>query len=62
MNFDHLFGQTGAQIKLADGRTATVRFSTQANGATLELRGADQSPQFSGPLPTGVTPPPLLAN
>ena len=55
-------GQTGAQIKLADGRTATVRFSTQANGATLELRGADQSPQFSGPLPTGVTPPPLFAN
>jgi hypothetical protein len=55
-------GQTGAQIRLADGRTATVRFSTQGAGATLDLRGADQSPQFSGALPTGVTPPPLFAN
>lgn len=54
-------GQTGALIKLADGRTATVRFSTKGSGAMLDLRGADQSAQVSGPLPTTVVAPPLLA-
>ncbi|MDP3824339.1 MAG: hypothetical protein Q8R33_22955 [Burkholderiales bacterium] len=54
-------GQTGASIKLADGRTATVRFSTKGGGATLDLRGADQSAQVSGALPTTVTAPALLA-
>ena len=55
-------GQTGVQLKLADGRSATLRFSTQGSGASLELRGADQSPLFGGPLPAGVTPPPLFVN
>lgn len=54
-------GQTGATIKLADGRTATVRFSTKGGAASLDLRGADQSPQASGPLPSTVTAPGLLA-
>ncbi len=55
-------GQTGAQIKLADGRVATARFSTQGSGGTLELRGTDQSLQFNGALPARVTPPPLFTN
>ena len=53
-------GQTGASIKFADGRTATVRFSGKASGATLDLRGADQSAQVSGPLPMTVTAPALF--
>lgn len=55
-------GQTGVLLKLADGRSATARFSNQGSGGTLDLRAADQSAQFGGALPTGVTPPPLFAN
>jgi hypothetical protein len=55
-------GQIGTQIKLADGRTATVRFSAQGSGGTLELRAADQSAVFTGALPATVTAPPVFAN
>ena len=54
-------GQTGAAIRFADGRTATVRFSSKGSGATLDLRGTDQSAQVSGALPTTVTAPPMFA-
>jgi len=54
--------QTGAMIKFADGRVATVRFSTQGSGGWLELRGVDQNVQFTGALPTTVNPPPLFVN
>jgi hypothetical protein len=55
-------GQIGTQIQLADGRSATVRFSTQGSGGTLELRASDQSPLFTGKLPTNVTTTPLFAD
>ena len=55
-------GQTGAQIKFADGRVATVRFSTQGSGGTLELRAADQAVLVGGALPTSVKAPPLFVN
>jgi hypothetical protein len=55
-------GKTGALIKFADGRVATVRFATQGSGGELELRSADQAVQFNGALPTGVAPPPLFVN
>ncbi len=55
-------GQIGALIKLADGRTATARFSLQGSGGSLELRGADNALMVSGALPTTVSPPPLFAN
>ena len=50
-----------AAIRLADGRTATVRFSNQGGGGTFELRAADQSLLTSGALPTRVLAPPLFA-
>jgi len=54
-------GQVGTQIRFADGRAATVRFSTRAGGgASLELRAADQTLQSAGPLPSTVAPPPLF--
>lgn len=53
-------GQTGTEIKFADGRTAIVRFSTQGLGGTLDLRASDRSAQFSGALPTSVVAPPLF--
>ncbi len=55
-------GQTGVQLRLADGRSATLRFSTQGSGGSLELRAADSSTLFGGALPAGVTPPPLFVN
>lgn len=55
-------GQIGAQIRLTDGRTASVRFSSHGAGGTLELRAADQSALFSGALPAGVTAPAPFAN
>ncbi|MBK9607658.1 MAG: hypothetical protein IPO58_14950 [Betaproteobacteria bacterium] len=54
-------GQTGAAIKFADGRTATVRFSNQGSGGTIELRAADHTLQSGGTLPTNVLAPPLFA-
>jgi hypothetical protein len=47
-------GQTGAQINLAGGGTATVRFATDGTGGTLELRNAAGAVVSSGALPTGV--------
>ena len=55
-------GQTGAQITLAGGRTATVRFSTTGTGGTLEIREAGGSVVTSGALPTTVQAPALFAN
>ena len=54
-------GQTGVQIKLTDGRTATVRFSTAGHGGTLDLRTAGDASLFNGPLPTTVASLPLFA-
>ncbi len=55
-------GTIGAQVGLADGRSVLVRFSDAGSGGTLEVRRADNSVQFTGALPTTVTPPPLFAN
>jgi hypothetical protein len=52
--------QTGARITLADGRLAWVRFSNDGTGGTLELRTASGALQWSGPLPSTVTAPPLF--
>ena len=54
-------GQTGVQITFADGRSATVRFSTEGRGGTLDLRAAGGASLFSGPLPTTVASLPLFA-
>jgi hypothetical protein len=54
-------GQTGVQITFADGRAATVRFSTEGRGGTLDLRAAGGASLFSGPLPTAVASLPLFA-
>ena len=55
-------GQTGALITLADGRSATVRFSNTGTGATLELRAPNGSLQFDAALPSTVIAPPLFRN
>jgi hypothetical protein len=55
-------GQTGTAIRLADGRTVTVRFSTQGSGGSIEIRSPSGGVQVSGALPTTVQAPPLLAN
>ncbi len=52
-------GQTGTQITLADGRIATVRFSTTGSGGTIDIRNADGSVVASGALPTTVQTPQL---
>jgi len=49
---DDASGQTGARITLADGRIATVRFSTTGSGGTLEIRNLDGSVVIAGSLPT----------
>jgi hypothetical protein len=54
-------GQTGVRVNLADGRTATVRFSTAGRGGTLELRTAEGASLFNGPLPATVATMPLFA-
>jgi len=55
-------GQTGVQLSLSDGRTATVRFSNSGTGGTLDLRAANGGVVFSGALPTTVTAPALFSN
>jgi hypothetical protein len=55
-------GQTGTQITLSDGRTATVRFSDSGTGGTLELPAYNGAPAYSGALPTTVVAPPLFRN
>ena len=55
-------GQTGAQITLAGGRTATVRFSTTGTGGTLEIRESNGTVVSSGALPTTVQAPALFVN
>ena len=55
-------GQTGAQITLADGRSALVRFSTAGTGGSLELRAAGGAVITTGALPSGVAALPLFAN
>ena len=55
-------GQTGAQISLSTGRTATVRFNTTGSGGTLEIRESNGSLVTTGALPTTVTPPALSVN
>jgi hypothetical protein len=54
-------GQTGVEITFADGRSATVRFSTSGRGGTLDLRAAGGTPVLRGPLPTTVASLPLFA-
>ncbi len=52
--------QTGAEITLADGRRAVLRFGNVARGGTLELRSAGGGLLFQGPLPATVAPPPVF--
>jgi hypothetical protein len=52
--------QAGARWQLEDGRRVQVTFSVQGNGGRVELRNPDGSVQWQGPLPTQVTPPPLM--
>lgn len=47
-------GQTGAQITLANGSTATVRFNTDGTGGTFEIRNQAGSVTLSEALPTTV--------
>jgi hypothetical protein len=54
--------QTGTQITLADGRTATVRFANSGTGGTLELPAFNGAAAYSGALPTTVVAPPLFRN
>ncbi len=55
-------GSLGARITLANGAIATVRFSTNSIGGSLELRDPGGALLDSGPLPTTVVVPPLFAN
>ncbi len=55
-------GQTGALITLANGSTATVRFSTAGTGGTLEIRNQAGQVTSTGALPTTIQTPPRLAN
>lgn len=52
-------GQTGAQISLADGSIATIRFSTTGSGGTIDIRSRDGTVITSGALPTDVRAPPV---
>jgi hypothetical protein len=54
-------GKTGAQITLANGNIATVRFSTTGTGGDIEIRAGSQV-LFTGVLPTIVQAPPRWAN
>lgn len=54
--------QTGTQITLSDGRTATVRFSNSGTGGTLDLPAFNGAAAYSGALPTTVVAPPLFRN
>jgi hypothetical protein len=53
--------QIGAQITLADGREALVRFGVDSLTATLVLKTKDRTALFEGALPSTVQPPPLYA-
>ncbi len=55
-------GTTGVTVTLADGRTATVRFSDAGTGGTLDLSAGAGLSAFSGALPATVTAPPLFRN
>lgn len=55
-------GQTGVQITLADGRTATVRFANASGGGTIDVRSSTGAVQAAGALPTTVAVPPLFRN
>ena len=54
--------QTGVEIVFADGRAATVRFSSAGRGGTVSLRASGGASLFNGPLPTTVATLPLFAN
>jgi hypothetical protein len=54
--------QTGTQITLSDGRTATVRFANSGTGGTLDLPAFNGAAAYSGALPTTVVAPPLFRN
>ncbi len=55
-------GQIGALITLANGSTATVRFSTAGTGGTLEVRDQTGQVTSTGALPTTIQALPRLAN
>jgi hypothetical protein len=55
-------GQTGAKINLANGNVATVRFSTNGTGGSLEIRDPSGNVVSNGPLPTNVQAPPRFVN
>ena len=54
--------QTGAQITLANGNIATVRFNTTGTGGTLEIRNQSGQVISTGALPTTIQSIPRLAN
>ena len=54
--------QTGVEIVFADGRAATVRFSSAGRGGTVSLRASGGASLFNGPLPTTVATLPLFVN
>ncbi|MFT3954837.1 MAG: hypothetical protein QM722_10770 [Piscinibacter sp.] len=55
-------GTTGTTVTLADGRTATVRFSNTGTGGTLSLSAGAGLSAYDAALPTTVTAPPLFVN
>ncbi len=55
-------GQTGAQVAMSNGRTATVRFNATGTGGTLEIRDASGAVLSTGALPTTVQAPALFVN
>ncbi len=54
-------GQTGVDITFADGRSATVRFSSSGHGGSVNLLAPGGASLFNGPLPTTVATLPLFA-
>ncbi|MEJ1934199.1 DNRLRE domain-containing protein, partial [Nostoc sp. NIES-2111] len=55
-------GRTGVRIEVADGRVATVRFTTDAAGGRIELKAADGSVQLDTALAQTVTAPAVFTD
>lgn len=59
---ERLDGAASVRIKLADGRTATLRWSDTGFGGSFELLDAQGRALSQGALPSTVVAPPLFAN
>lgn len=55
-------GQTGARVKLADGRTTIVRFNIAGQGGTIEIQSSTGAVLQSTTLPNTVQAPPIYSN